>query len=211
MNYGNYDFASGTAFERMLMQYMWEKYPDNKKSFCKPDIYDVSDGTFYEAKYTRPYYDGLPDHPDSVDIGTGLPANQFYRYKQIFEEYKGHVILIHGMTEGRHKDCIFWTQLSHELISKARRSYNKKTVYWIYADLTLITRDCEPLLYRSFDKFIKQTSTTTDPKTFAPERNGNGSSKGDESQQLIYVDVGKGHHMYLPADEYNQLMEEINS
>ena len=55
------------------------------------------------------------------------------------------------------------------------------------------------------------------PKTFAQERkdyaerNGNGSSKGDESQQLIYVDVGKGHHMYLPADEYNQLMKEINS
>ena len=41
--------------------------------------------------------------------------------------------------------------------------------------------------------------------------NGNGNGKGDESQQLIYVDVGKGHHMYLPADEYNQLMKEINS
>ena len=50
-----------------------------------------------------------------------------------------------------------------------------------------------------------------DTNTFNLNTNGNGNGKGDESQQLIYVDVGKGHHMYLPADEYNQLMKEINS
>jgi len=97
-DYFNYNFIEGTYFERALMRFMWWKYKDKKTSFCKPDIYDVSTNTFYEAKGTRPYYkynpaEMPPDEFDNKDLGSGLPSKQFDRYMKIVEN-GGNVELV---------------------------------------------------------------------------------------------------------------------
>ena len=131
----DFDFASGTDFEKLLIKELW-RITGRKKDFCKPDIYDVDKNIFYEAKFTRPFYDKPPDrNPEAVDIGTGLVKNQFDRYVKIVESGNARVRIVHKMKEGIFKNRIFVSWLDEKLISKARLSPNKKTVYFLYEDL----------------------------------------------------------------------------
>lgn len=140
MSFGDFDFAQGTDFERAWLRYLWNIRKQNSMNYCKPDIYDVENDIFFEVKYTRPYYDKDPEkHSDAKDVGSGLPAKQFYRYEKIINNGHSKVILIHGMKNGKYKNKIFCTELTGALIDRINYSYNRKTVYWNYSDLVLIT------------------------------------------------------------------------
>jgi len=133
----DFDFALGGEFERQMMHWLWETNNNRRTSFCKPDAYDVDFDIFYEAKCTRPYYDKDPDkYSDAVDLGSGMPVNQFNRYVKVVNN--GHrVIMVHGMTHGRYKGKVFITELNETLIKKVRHSFIGNTVYWYYDDLKL--------------------------------------------------------------------------
>lgn len=138
MSYGEFDFAEGTEFEKKVMKFLWKRNPNRGKMYCKPDIYDVERDVFYEAKCTRPYFDKNPElHSDAVDIGDGLPYNQFMRYEIIRKSRNSRVILIHKLTEGKYANKVFITELTDEMVSKVKYSSNGKTVYWLYEDLKL--------------------------------------------------------------------------
>jgi hypothetical protein len=136
-----FDFAQGTEFEKKVMKWMWkEKYSVGEAAtdLCKPDIYDVKNNIMYEAKMTRPYYDKWKEkNPDAVDIGTGLPINQFNRYVSM-RKHGIKVVLIHKMSEGTFEGKIFMSELTDDLISKVNYSGQNNTVFWKYEDLELI-------------------------------------------------------------------------
>ena len=138
MAFGNFDFAEGTDFEKKVIRWLWEKYPDKKKLFCKPDIYDVKDNIMIEAKCTRPYYDKDPAKyfDEANDLGTGLPINQYERYKMM-RKHNIRVVFIHKLTEGKFIDKIFVTELTDELEKKVKISDGGQTVYWLYSDLNI--------------------------------------------------------------------------
>ena len=131
-----FDFAQGTEFEQKVMKWMWRIKKADAINLCKPDIYDVGTNTMIEAKYTRPYYDKMPSNPTAKDIGTGLPINQYNRYVKM-REHGIRVVLIHKMSEGIHKDRIFISELTDDLVSKSIISDGGNTVYWLYDDLTI--------------------------------------------------------------------------
>lgn len=132
----DFDFAQGTEFEKKVMRWLWGIKKNDAIYLCKPDIYDVSTNTMIEAKYTRPYYNLMPSNPDSIDIGTGLPINQYRRYVKM-REHGIKVVLVHKMSQGKFKDRIFISELTDDLVSKTNVSDGGKTVYWLYEDLTI--------------------------------------------------------------------------
>jgi hypothetical protein len=147
----NYDFALGGAFEQAVMKYMWVKHPENQTYYCKPDIYDVKNNVFYEMKDSRPYYLSNPNTSEiktNDDIGTGMPVRQYNRYMEIINNDRSRVFMVHGMTEGRFKNKIFWTELTTTLSKKVlhTNSTTNGTVFWKYNDLEILNNNDTELI-----------------------------------------------------------------
>ena len=60
------------------------------------------------------------------------------RYNKARLDHGLRIIFIHKLKEGQYANRIFITELTDNLYSKLRLSYNSKTVYWLYEDLHLV-------------------------------------------------------------------------
>jgi len=150
MKYNNdYNWNLGTDFEQAMRDEICRKFNIESANLRKPDYIDVETITFYECKYTRPFYQTAKCEIGE-DIGSGLPSGQFEAYAKLVINGKGiiKVVFVHGFREGvykgevlkrgnryRYQGKVFYTELTLEMIDKAVKSPNGQTVWWPYEAL----------------------------------------------------------------------------